>query len=209
MKKLGLIALALVLALGAMGGALAYWNEELTITGDVNTGSLDVGLKAYLGMEFSPYVTLSPWIQWWPGSGVQTHTFTVSGVYPSFGDLFFVMYVAKNTGTIPAKVKSVDIVKPAWLDVATYSEGVPEWVKAEAIAEVNASTEIPEEEKAEILAAIEEDWAVGDILGTTFLDRTAILFITLHVKSDVEVPENGQGDVTVTTVFTQFNEVLP
>jgi len=42
MKKTGLIALALVLALGAMGVGLAYWNETLTISGTVATGELDV-----------------------------------------------------------------------------------------------------------------------------------------------------------------------
>lgn len=42
MKKTGLIALALVLALGAMGVGLAFWNETLTIEGTVNTGALDV-----------------------------------------------------------------------------------------------------------------------------------------------------------------------
>lgn len=42
MKKTGLIALAVVLALGAMGVGLAFWNETLTITGTVATGQLDV-----------------------------------------------------------------------------------------------------------------------------------------------------------------------
>lgn len=45
MKKIGLIALALVLALGVMGGALAYWNETLTISGTVATGELDVAFS--------------------------------------------------------------------------------------------------------------------------------------------------------------------
>lgn len=42
MKKIGLLCLAVVLALGVMGGALAYWNETLEIVGTVNTGELDV-----------------------------------------------------------------------------------------------------------------------------------------------------------------------
>jgi len=212
MKKIGLLALAIVLALGTMGAAFAYWNETLTIEDPMNTGELDVGLKGYLGMEFSPYVTLSPRFQYFGGDGVKQHTFTVSGVYPSFGSgglqhSFFAMYAAKNVGTIPVKVASVDIVKPDWLEVATYSAGVPDWVKEEATAEVNASTEIPEEEKAEILQAIEDDWSVGDMLGTKWWNRTGILFITLHVDDTAQhqVPENGTGTVTVTTTFTQFN----
>ena len=46
MKKTGLIALAIVLALGVMGAALAQWNETLTIDGTVNTGELDVQFSA-------------------------------------------------------------------------------------------------------------------------------------------------------------------
>jgi len=46
MKKTGLIALAVVLALGAMGVGLAFWNETLTITGTVATGELDVQFSA-------------------------------------------------------------------------------------------------------------------------------------------------------------------
>ena len=46
MKKIGLICLAVVLGLGAMGGALAYWNETLTIAGSVATGELDVEFSA-------------------------------------------------------------------------------------------------------------------------------------------------------------------
>lgn len=42
MKRIGLIALALVLSLGLMGAALAYWNETLTIEGTVAMGELDV-----------------------------------------------------------------------------------------------------------------------------------------------------------------------
>ena len=46
MKKIGLICLAVVLALGVMGAALAQWNETLTIEGTVETGELDVQFSA-------------------------------------------------------------------------------------------------------------------------------------------------------------------
>jgi len=46
MKKIGLICLAVVLALGVMGAALAQWNETLEIEGTVNTGELDVQFSA-------------------------------------------------------------------------------------------------------------------------------------------------------------------
>lgn len=42
MKRIGLICLALVLALGALGMGYALWWDEVTITGDVFTGSVDI-----------------------------------------------------------------------------------------------------------------------------------------------------------------------
>jgi hypothetical protein len=43
MKKMGLIGLALVLALGALGVGYALWSQQLTITGSTTTGSLSAG----------------------------------------------------------------------------------------------------------------------------------------------------------------------
>jgi predicted ribosomally synthesized peptide with SipW-like signal peptide len=44
-KKLGFIALALVLALGVLGVGFALWSQQLTITGTVDTGTLLVGIR--------------------------------------------------------------------------------------------------------------------------------------------------------------------
>lgn len=46
MKKIGLICLALVLALGGLGVGFAMWSETLTITGTVDTGDLDADFQS-------------------------------------------------------------------------------------------------------------------------------------------------------------------
>ena len=46
MKKIGLLALALVLALGSLGIGYAHWTETLQIKGDVNTGWIDVNFMS-------------------------------------------------------------------------------------------------------------------------------------------------------------------
>ena len=44
MKKIGLLCLALVLALGALGVGYAMWQDTVTIEGTVNTGSVDLDI---------------------------------------------------------------------------------------------------------------------------------------------------------------------
>ena len=44
MKKIGLICLALVLALGTLGVGYAMWSDQVTIEGTVDTGTLRIGI---------------------------------------------------------------------------------------------------------------------------------------------------------------------
>jgi hypothetical protein len=44
MKKIGIVALVLVLALGAIGVGYAHWSQTLKITEEVNTGKFCVGI---------------------------------------------------------------------------------------------------------------------------------------------------------------------
>jgi len=45
MKKIGLLLLALVIALGALGVGYAKWTDTVTINGTVNTGTLKIGIN--------------------------------------------------------------------------------------------------------------------------------------------------------------------
>jgi len=47
MKKIGLLSLALVLALGTLGIAYAAWTDTITIEGTVNTGTLNIDPVAF------------------------------------------------------------------------------------------------------------------------------------------------------------------
>jgi len=44
MKKVGILALTLVLALGALGIGYARWSDTVTVTGTVNTGNVKIGI---------------------------------------------------------------------------------------------------------------------------------------------------------------------
>ncbi len=51
MRKIGLLTMALVLALGSLGIAYAAWTDEITIEGSVTTGSVELEVVAYSGTE--------------------------------------------------------------------------------------------------------------------------------------------------------------
>jgi predicted ribosomally synthesized peptide with SipW-like signal peptide len=115
MKKIWLLCLALVLALGAMGTGLAYWTEVLEITGTVAMGELDAEFSAKncYDNEMGPDVaqlacTLSDGGDTEPGSSpmdMSMCTATITNAYPGY--VATCELTIKNNGTIPAKVAAV------------------------------------------------------------------------------------------------------
>jgi len=57
MKKIGLIILSLILALGAMGVGYAMWTDTVVIKGDIDTGTVDVELSCYPTNDEPPHGT--------------------------------------------------------------------------------------------------------------------------------------------------------
>lgn len=51
MRKIGLLCLALVLALGTLGVGYAAWSDTIYIEGTVNTGSVDINVEYYSGTD--------------------------------------------------------------------------------------------------------------------------------------------------------------
>ena len=116
MKKIWLLCLALVLALGTMGTGLAYWTEVLEITGTVSMGELDAEFSAKScddsdgaalnGGELT--CTLSDGGDTEPGSSpvdMSKCTVTITNAYPGY--VATCALTIKNNGTIPAKVAAV------------------------------------------------------------------------------------------------------
>ena len=153
MKKIGLICLAVVLGLGAMGGALAYWNETLTVSGSVATGELDVQFSEQWsnddGTQLDPKVMGS----WnflaippeWTGDrylydvGKTTCLLVPDASGPEMGDnqtmvitvdnaypCYYgnVAFTIDNIGTIPAHVKSIKLISIS-KGAATYTLATP------------------------------------------------------------------------------------
>jgi hypothetical protein len=101
-KKLGLILMAVVLALGALGVSYAMWYEDLFIDGTVTTGNLDVGYYCSWGdfWDTEPdgkdvsYITKA-----W-GADDKSITFTIVNAYPCI-DYYGEFCLNVGAGSIP------------------------------------------------------------------------------------------------------------
>lgn len=119
MKRIGLIALALVLSLGLLGVGLAQWTETLDISGSVATGELDAEFTSCScsdsdedmpnGGEVS--CVLSDGDDTEPASQIDDDTdvatITIDNAYPGYwAECTLTIH---NNGSIPAKINLVTI----------------------------------------------------------------------------------------------------
>lgn len=118
MKKLGTIAIALLVALGALGLGFAWWTSSLSIGGTVNTGTVNVDMVGASAVDNE----IAPVDVGTAGAAVvdtKTGSITVGNAYPGYvatGTL-----TVKNSGTIPVKLDSLPVTggDAAVYDVAT------------------------------------------------------------------------------------------
>ena len=138
MKKVTLLLLALVLALGATGIGFAKWSQTLYIDGSIDTGTFEVGVRDVGVMDQGPDPNMEPGMN--PeGKDVAYHE-SINGDYKcthdAWGDFYHNIYETINNaypyymsgtmlefgncGTIPAKIDDVTLTvisgNPALLD---------------------------------------------------------------------------------------------
>ena len=131
MKKIGLLCLALVLALGTLGVGYAMWFDTVTIEGTVDTGSLDLSFDwqeppsaseyywgeggqlvsgEYLGKEVATTVA------WYSDEetdivtakkGYETLNILVDNAYPGY--IARVTFLLHNIGSVPLDVVRYEI----------------------------------------------------------------------------------------------------
>ena len=96
MKKIGIICLALVMALGAMGLGYALWSENLTITGTVATGDIGAvwSIEDYGDNETKDVSSCVA-----TGNGTDSLVVTITGAYPCVG--YYVDWNIEGTGSVP------------------------------------------------------------------------------------------------------------
>jgi hypothetical protein len=126
MKKIGLLCLALVLALGTLGLGYAHWSQTIYIEQTVETGTLIVGFQELIlsedpeaegkdvgsitgemvnqkGEHYSEY-----WGKLMPI--YEKILVTIDNAYPCYG--VHIVFTVANGGTIPADVTEVSLSDP-------------------------------------------------------------------------------------------------
>jgi predicted ribosomally synthesized peptide with SipW-like signal peptide len=116
MRKIGLLMLALVIALGALGAGYAYWTQTINVSAAVQTGDLnavfagDDAVDAWADApDYVAYYTTS-------GNGSELLTVTIKNAYP--GMTATIPVVIKNNGTIPIG-GIVGVSNTSWLPVGS------------------------------------------------------------------------------------------
>lgn len=128
MKKIGLICLAIVLALAGLGFAYAHWDDQLHINADVEAGSCTLAWDAeeildYIDIEEATGDKDVGWGEIYydldsrvddPHSGKWGYKkleLVVHDAYPSY-EIHFTTIVVHNIGTLPVHITGFDIYDP-------------------------------------------------------------------------------------------------
>jgi hypothetical protein len=109
MKKIGFIVLAVVLALGLVGAAFAYWSQPLYVNGNVTTGTLLVEFNAVGPAAAGPNNVGSGIAQAQVTTGIGNYegtnnvvTVTIANAYPGMD--VSVPFSVGNYGSLEAQV---------------------------------------------------------------------------------------------------------
>ncbi|MDH4291732.1 MAG: hypothetical protein OEV56_03900 [Dehalococcoidia bacterium] len=215
MKKIGLICLALVLALGTLGAAFAAWTDTVVIGQTVNTGTLQAGVFAVqrhteekdictvdvtnLGFKFvMPVVAVPLGALFEPGpyEFYDSATIDIGNFYPSIYILEdFVIGVG---GTVPVRL----IVTPTIVDLeGVYANMDLSWV----IWKVSADG---------VIESLAEGWgaAIGefDMIVTALqgvqLHGGDVLIIYLDKHLQQTAPQGATASLSLSVKAIQYNE---
>jgi hypothetical protein len=113
-KKVGLLVLAVVVALGLLGAGFAYWQNTLTVTGSVHAANFAYTVVAEAHNVSTPggvgSVTVVP--SGTPGSPVGPFTVNFNNICPGYSGN--VVFTLTNTGDVHLLVTAQDLSTVVW-----------------------------------------------------------------------------------------------
>jgi hypothetical protein len=132
MKRIGVICVVLMLCLATVGVSYAAWTKNLSISGTVDTGELDVEfLNCSATDNEQPFVPTGPSdvgqttveCQDTDGDGdYDTMTVLIEAGYMCYTAI--VTFDVRNNGSVPVVVDSIDITEPAGQSVEVALVGI-------------------------------------------------------------------------------------
>jgi hypothetical protein len=118
MKKVGMIIIALVLALGALGASYAAWAHTITVGATVNTGTasavFDGSLTSQTADNFGDNMCYAEAV---PNADPRFLDVTVYNAYPGV-KITNLPYYVKNNGTVPIKFDSLTLTPTDQITIA-------------------------------------------------------------------------------------------
>jgi len=216
MKKIGLLSLALVLALGALGVGYAMWSDTLQIVGDVNTGEVSVifdsqydnDVNALDPMEAGSW-NVSGEVKWTGARYTKdiastTSTFEdksakiiVTNGYPCYWGSS--IWDVLNDGTIPVKLHSVTLTQ--------LSKGAAEWVmNMTLVIGTRYYVDVEQLRVNTVLEANDDFSFILSAFGCEQIDALELgyLDVTVHVEQDAT--QKTSYDFVIDYVFANWNE---
>jgi len=236
MKKIGLLSLALVLALGTLGVAYAMWFDTLEIDGTINTGALEIIFASQYDNDPDTPNSLDPCEagSWnistgtpaWEGSRYTKDYASVGSTFEDYkqgtnddGDYATitlnnaypcywasVIWDIKNVGLIPVKFWSANLTE--------LSKGDAEWpVNVELVIGTRYYVDVDTQTVDETLDAGDDFSFILSCHECCQIDPFAVnedlgyIDVTVHLEQDAE--QKTKYDFTIGFVFAQWNEGMP
>ena len=215
MKRIGLLCLALVLALGALGVGYAMWDDTLQIEGEVNTGELSVIFESQYDNDPSDNdpkeagswnLTTLEWegARWDKNVASTTSTFddksariVVTLGYPCYWGS--VLWDVHNVGTIPAKLHSVTLTN--------LSKQLVDYPMNKALdIDTRYYVDVEQLRVNTVLQAGDDFSFILSAFGCDQIDACELgyLDVTVHVEQDAE--QKITYDFVIDYVFVNWNE---
>jgi hypothetical protein len=217
MKKIGFLALALVLALGALGVGYALWQDTVTITGEVNTGNLILGVKDIGTNDPADPPTADPQCgnghneeqkdvayfvsvngtlkEGCPGYYADI-TETFNHVYPYYGPM--VTVEIKNCGSVPLRITGMTLTNFSGVDLTPWMSFV--WT----IWDEDGNPHPGSGDWWAFVAALGTPQIRGG--GSIIIEKT-ICFEEYDAYNNL-LPQNATMSYTLTVTGAQWNEVV-
>ena len=223
MKKIGIMALALVLALGVLGVGYAMWTDTVTINGTVETGNLILGVADIStddpagtadpqcgagvnteGKDVASFISINGTHKCWHvGPNVfstyelfDSVTETFDHVYPYYGPTVTVMVA--NCGTVPLKILSMNVTSFTGTDLTPWMSFSWDITLEDGTTHVTGSGNWDQ-----FVAAL----GTPQIAGGKYITIEKTICFEETNAAGALLPQNASMAYTLTVTGAQWNEV--